>query len=606
MRALADSPAAGRFHEWLQIAEAKAAAFLRDLAHWPRGPVIALSLLCCVLYLPGIATLPVTDRDEALFAQASKQMLETGQYVDIRFKEKPRYKKPIGTYWLQAASVAVATRAGAALNDIWAYRLPSFLSALAAVLLTYWAGRAVLGRERALAAAALFASCLMLAFESRIAKADAALMAATALSQGALFRLYMAPKGTRTGGLAALFWLGLGAGILLKGPVAPALAFITSATVLLADRRRAWLANLHLRWGPLLMLAVALPWLIAIGVASGGEFFRTSVGQDLVWKLQSGRESHGAPPGFYFLAFWWSFWPAALFATAGASLAVRRARRSRRLLFLIAWIAPYWILLEAIPTKLPHYALPLYPAIAMALVLALWSNGDEAAKPRSRLTAILWGVFAALQVVLLLGASWIAESANTGLLAALFGLFLALAWATLMAAWRSCWNAALFGAILCGALFYTSAFRVALPAIEPIWITQKAARAAASLKGCGIAPAGFAGLTEPSLIFQTGTEALHSYATQIGKELADGKASVAFVTLRRSAEFEQSFTKEASHAPRFLGCVDGIDVNGQGPTRLHIYARPETESLAACAPSPIIACQNKADLRWRRILDTKF
>jgi 4-amino-4-deoxy-L-arabinose transferase-like glycosyltransferase len=606
MRARADGPVTGRFHEWLEIAEAKAAAFLRAIANRPRAPVIVLSLLCCALYLPGIATLPVTDRDEALFAQSSKQMLETGEYVDIRFKEKPRYKKPIGTYWLQSAAVAAATRAGAALNDIWAYRIPSFLGALAAVLLTYWAGRAVMGRERALAAAAMFASCLMLAFESRIAKADAALMAAIALSQGALFRLYMAPKGTRTRGLAALFWLGLGAGILLKGPVAPALAFITSATVLLVDRRRAWLANLHLRWGPLLTLAVALPWLIAIGIASGGEFFRHSVGQDFVGKLQSGKEHHGSPPGFYILAFWWTFWPAALFATAGAGLAVWRGRQSRRLLFLMAWIVPYWIILEAIPTKLPHYALPLYPAIAMALVLALWDAGGEVAKPRSRLTAILWVTLAAVQVVLLLGMSWIAEAPKTGLLAVLYALFLAVAAATSLAAWRSCWNAALFGAILSGVLFYAAGFRVALPAIEPIWISQKAARAANALKGCGSAPAGFAGFTAPSLYFLTGTEALYAYPTTLGEELAAGEASVAFVAWKRRLEFQQAFTEKAWRAPRFLGCVDGIDLNGKGPTRLHIYARPETESLSGCAPSPIIACRDKADLRWRRVLNTKF
>jgi 4-amino-4-deoxy-L-arabinose transferase-like glycosyltransferase len=605
MRALADGFETGRT-PWLDLAETKAADFLRALAAWPRAPAIALTLLCCALYLPSIATLPVTDRDEALFAQASKQMLETGQFIDIRFKERPRYKKPIGTYWLQAASAAAATRAGAALNDIWAYRIPSFLSALAAVLLTYWAGRAVMGRERALAAAAMFASCLMLAFESRIAKADAALMAAVALSQGALFRLYMAPKGTRTRGLAALLWLGLGAGILLKGPVAPALAFITSATVLLVDRRRVWLANLHLRWGPLLMLAVALPWLTAIGIASGGEFFRSSVAQDFAEKLQSGNEHHGSPPGFYILAFWWTFWPAALFATAGAGFAVWRGRQSRRLLFLMAWIVPYWVILEAIPTKLPHYALPLYPAIAMALVLALWGAGGEVARPRSRLTAILWATLAAVQAVLLLGMSWIAEAPQTGLLAVLLALFLAVAAATSLAAWRSCWNAALFGAILSGVLFYAAGFRVALPALDPIWISERAASAVNALKGCGNAPAGFAGFTEPSLYFLTGTTALYAYPTTLGKELAAGEASVAFVTSKRSPEFEQAFTEEAGQAPRFLGCVDGIDLNGQGPTRLRIYARAETESLAGCAPSPVIACQNKADLRWRRVLDTKF
>ncbi len=574
MRALADGPGATRLHIWLLTAEDKAAAFLRGIAAAPRGPAAALVLLCCALYLPGIAALPVTDRDEALFAQASKQMLETREFIDIRFKEKPRYKKPIGTYWLQSATAAAATLAGASLNDIWAYRIASFLSALAAVLLTYWAGRAVMGRERALIAAAMFATCLMLAFEARIAKSDAALLAAIALSQGALFRLYMAPKGAATRWLAALFWIGAGAGILFKGPVAPALAFTTCAAVALAGGGRAWLQNLHWRWGPLLMLAVAAPWLVAIGVASGGEFFKYSVGQDLVWKIQSGREAHWAPPGYYALAFWWTFWPATLFATAGAALAAWRKRRSRRLLFLLSWIVPYWVLLEAIPTKLPHYALPLYPAVAMALTLAIWSGG-VARKPRSRLTGAVWGALAALQAVLLLALPWLAEAPQTPLLAAPAAAFCAVAAPTALAAWRSLWNAALLGAILSAILFYATGFLAALPSVEPVWLSQKAAAAAKALKGCGSEPAAFAGLTEPSLVFLNGTATLLTYPAPLGEALAASKASVAFVTWKRRDEFERAFGERAGHAPRFLGCVDGIDLNGQGPMRLRVYARPE-------------------------------
>src|SRR6516162_8418429 len=175
-------------YPWLMAMDAKAAAFLHALAIRPYAATLALVALCCALYLPGIASLPVTDRDEARFAQSSKQMLETGNFVDIRLQAEPRYKKPIGIYWLQSAAVAAAEQAGAAQNDIWAYRIPSFLGALAAVLLTFWAGRAVIGRDNALIAAGLFAACLTLSMEARIAKSDAALIASIALAQGALFR----------------------------------------------------------------------------------------------------------------------------------------------------------------------------------------------------------------------------------------------------------------------------------------------------------------------------------------------------------------------------------------------------------------------------------
>ena len=476
----------GQFH-WLWAADAKSAAFLRDLAFRPYAAVVALSLLCCVLFLPGIATLPVTDRDEARFAQASKQMIETGDIIDIRLQDKPRYKKPAGIYWLQAAAVTVARSAGAALDDIWAYRIPSCLGALGAVLLTSWAGRAVLGREPALIAAALFATTLILSFEARIAKSDAALMASITLSQGALFRLCMAQPGTRTRGLAALFWFGLGAGILIKGPIAPGLAFLTSVTVLVATPHRAWLKNLHWRWGVPLLLLITLPWLIAIGFASNGDFFTQSIAQDFAGKLQAPHEKHWGPPGFYLAAFLWTFWPAALFVTADTIRALWKMRRSRRIVFLLAWIVPFWLILEAIPTKLPHYALPLYPAIAMVAAFAMRSENP----PQIRVGAIIWGVVASAQIALLLFMSWITEAPQLTLLAAIFAIFGAAATLTVIAAWRSYRTLALFGMLLSGAVFYGAGYRIALPALEPFWISEKASAAAHALEGCREKPAGF-------------------------------------------------------------------------------------------------------------------
>src|ERR1700704_3656736 len=109
---------------------------MRTNAVWVVGwrPYALLSLLCLLLYPPGIASIPPLDRDEARFAQATRQMLETGDFLRIRFQDEARNKKPAGIYWLQAAAVsAFSTPAGTA---IWPYRLPSLLGGIAAVLLT--------------------------------------------------------------------------------------------------------------------------------------------------------------------------------------------------------------------------------------------------------------------------------------------------------------------------------------------------------------------------------------------------------------------------------------------------------------------------------------
>src|SRR5918998_6845393 len=72
--------------------------------------LVLLSLVC---FLPGFTTLQPMDRDEPRYAQASKQMLETGDFVDIRFQDEARHKKPVGIYWMQSASVAIGGGRGA-------------------------------------------------------------------------------------------------------------------------------------------------------------------------------------------------------------------------------------------------------------------------------------------------------------------------------------------------------------------------------------------------------------------------------------------------------------------------------------------------------------
>jgi len=114
--------------------------------------VLVLLVFCMLAFLPGITRIPPIDRDEARFAQATKQMVETGDFVDIRFQDEVRYKKPVGIYWLQAVSVKIADTLG--VNDaerkIWLYRLPSFIGATGAVLLTYWAALAFASRRAAM------------------------------------------------------------------------------------------------------------------------------------------------------------------------------------------------------------------------------------------------------------------------------------------------------------------------------------------------------------------------------------------------------------------------------------------------------------------------
>src|SRR5579871_2513032 len=104
----------------------------RALAWLARRPWTSLGLLCLLLWTPGVLSLPPLDRDESRFAQSSRQMLESGNFIDIRFGHVPRYKKPVGIYWLQAATTEVAGLGDR--SKIWTYRLASLLGGLLAVL----------------------------------------------------------------------------------------------------------------------------------------------------------------------------------------------------------------------------------------------------------------------------------------------------------------------------------------------------------------------------------------------------------------------------------------------------------------------------------------
>jgi 4-amino-4-deoxy-L-arabinose transferase-like glycosyltransferase len=265
-------------------------------------PRLTLIAFCLLLWLPGLFTIPPSDRDESRFALATRQMVETGDYVRIMNGDVARNRKPIGIHWLQAPFALAARAAGlATANPIWPYRMPSLIGAILAVLGSFEIGLTLFGDRRvALLAGAMLAASVILCVEAHIAKTDAALLGATVWAQAVLARAWMAP-GTLRRRHAALFWLAQGAGILIKGPITPMVSLLTILCLSAWHRRAGWLRALRPGWGFPLLLAMVLPWLIAIGLATHGAFFSDSVGGDLGRKLAGGEETHGGLPGFHLL-----------------------------------------------------------------------------------------------------------------------------------------------------------------------------------------------------------------------------------------------------------------------------------------------------------------
>ncbi len=405
-----------------------------DYAVTSHKRAVALLILFSLLaFLPGFFQIPPVDRDEARFAQATKQMLETGEYVDIRFQNEVRYKKPVGIYWLQAAAVKAGDALGVARprTTIWLYRLPSLIGAIGAVLLTYWAALAFVSRRASLIAALMMASSVLLGVEARLAKTDAMLLLTSVAAMGAMARIYLAARRAPETAVGwkdpAILWTAMAAGTLLKGPLVLMFVVLTAVTLSVADRSVRWVWSLRPLAGFSWMVLLVLPWFVAIVAKSGGDFFVQAVGHDMLGKVTSGQETHGAPPGFYFLLFWVTFWPGSVLAGLAAPM-IWRTRREAGVQFLLAWLVPSWLVFEAVMTKLPHYVLPLYPAVAV-LIAGILNSGNLSKSRWLVRGTIGWFLFPSAIAIAVLVA-FIMFSGDLGLIAwpfstaaVIFGLF---------------------------------------------------------------------------------------------------------------------------------------------------------------------------------------
>ncbi len=557
------------------------------------APCLA-ALVVLVAALPGLLRIPPLDRDESRFAQATAQMLETGDFVDIRYQSDPRDKKPVGIHWLQAASVKAVSSVEA--RRIWAYRLPSLLGAMAAAGACAAGAGAFWGARSGLAAGALLGATTLLSTEAFIAKTDAVLCGAVTASMVALGALYaasragrVAPKGVRT-----VFWAAQGVAILDKGPIGPMVAGLAMVALVVADRDGRWLRTLGWTWGLLIIALIVGPWAAAITVTTDGGFWAKAVGGDLAPKLAGGHETHGAPPGLHALLLPILFFPGTLLLPA-AGVVAWRCRREVGVRFALAWLLPSWIVFELTPTKLVHYTLPLFGALAFLVAAALRRAPSTSAAarvgfgPRARiagaaLSILVGGLLAAVcaTVTVRYGDAGAAPAAIVaGALCVAAGAVPALMLVTRRP------EMALAAAIALGAPAHAVITGALVPRLATLFTS---ARAAAALKARGLDPRGgvvtgpvaLVGYAEPSLVFALGT------ATEIdGPE--DGAESVgdgqpAFVERRQEPAFLEALTTLKVRAVK-VDEVDGFDYSTGKPVRLDLW-RAQGGPSAAPARTP--------------------
>jgi 4-amino-4-deoxy-L-arabinose transferase-like glycosyltransferase len=364
---------------------------------WWRAGWLAIAVL--VLHLAGASRLPLIDRDEPRFAEASREMLSGGDWIVPHFNQGYRFDKPVFIYWCQAASIRAFG------DNVMAVRLPSIVASALTAVLIYGFGRRAAGDSVGVWAALIYTTSLQVMGHSKMAVADPLLILWTTAAFWAgweLGRPAAAPTPFWKTGWWWMFYGSLGLAFLAKGPV----GWLPLFTLLLLWKTpEGAVARRGILPGAVLMVLLVAAWGVPALIATGGEFFSVGIGKHVVQRSVGALEGHGgsrlagyvATLPFYFLTVFPSFLPWSWFLP----WLVRTVRRSPDR----TWLGQWWMagtvvtfaVFTLVRTKLPHYTLPAFPLLALGLAQT-WAAAGRPGAPLQR--AVAFGAALGLSVSL--------------------------------------------------------------------------------------------------------------------------------------------------------------------------------------------------------------
>ena len=380
---------------------------------WAHRPLLSLLLLCCCTFFIGLGRQAITDADEAYYAEASREMVESGDWLTPHFNYQDRWEKPVLYYWLTAATFVVSGPVE------WAARLWSAVSGVGLVLITFWWARRTFGRDdTAWLAAAIVATCFGCVAEARMALPDLPLTFCITLGVMAALRASVEGResaaGRASSGGQLVWWavagLAAGLGFLMKGPVALLVPGIVLLPIWYRERRTVALTVSGLMLASLVFLVVGLPWYVAMWREHGVAYLESFFLADNLQRFATDRyQSEPRPVWFYLPIVVGGMmpWSALLLALPAASM--RAVLRRQRPLTAVEWRLVVWAVTPvffytASVGKQPRYILPVLVPLAMLLARTLMRHVEEAGTGRVAARALrvgTWTTAIALAVVAL-------------------------------------------------------------------------------------------------------------------------------------------------------------------------------------------------------------
>ncbi|NLX07206.1 MAG: glycosyltransferase family 39 protein [Phycisphaerae bacterium] len=336
----------------------------RSVRSWSDRRIAALLFVgAMAMYGFGNGRTSLWDRDEPRFAQPAKEMIAADTlypWIVPHYNGEPFFHKPPWCYWQIAAAyklLGVSEFAARFFSGLWA--------AGAVVLVFFFSRR--WGHQAAIAAALATATALLTVVLAKLAIADATLLFFTLAAVFALWRII---EGGNSAANRFALWTALGIAGLIKGPAVLVVIVPLAIGFAIVDRDRSWLRRMGLAWGPALALAIALPWFVTADRFAEGALTERFVGYDIIQRILKPAEGHRGFPGYYVISGLIGLWPwSALLVPLG--LTVWRLRSERVVRFAFCWLVAPTLVLELMATKMVHYWLPMVPAYALLLGLAL-------------------------------------------------------------------------------------------------------------------------------------------------------------------------------------------------------------------------------------------
>ena len=335
---------------------------------------LPLLLLAALTFFAGLGRGAITDSDEAFYAESSREMVVSGDWLTPHYNYEPRFQKPVLYYWLTSATYLVTG------PSEFGARLWAAIAGLGLVLVTAAAGRRWCDETTGLLAGAIVATSFGYFSIGRMALPDLPLTFCITLAiWAALVSTLEQERNPRK--FVILAAVGLGLGFLMKGPVGIIIPLLVIVPVLMIERRSIALEPSDILLGFVIMLAIALPWYVVMWITHDNAYLQGFFIGDNFERFATDRFNDPRPWWFYLpvVAGGMLPWTPLALAWLGPITQLLRGRRSigtidlRLLMWAILPLAFYSLSVG----KQPRYVLPVLPPLALLIASSIVERTQE-------------------------------------------------------------------------------------------------------------------------------------------------------------------------------------------------------------------------------------